>query len=68
MAIDFTDYPFYGDKAAPGIVGGKKKVWTNWHYRFAAITILKAHLRFTLAVYPVFPLDESVDLVDRLIT
>ncbi|MFX1295732.1 MAG: hypothetical protein ACFFD2_12885 [Promethearchaeota archaeon] len=45
VTINFIDHPFYThDKATPRIIGAKKKVGTNWHYRFAAITILKTHL------------------------
>ncbi|MHA1278236.1 MAG: hypothetical protein ACTSQ8_13690 [Candidatus Helarchaeota archaeon] len=50
-----------------GIVGGKKKASTNWHYRFIALTIIQKHVRFTLAVLPVLPFDTTVPLIERLI-
>ena len=67
IAIDFTDLPFYGKKSVPGIVGGKKKASTHWHYRFIALTIIQKQVRFTLAVLPVLPFDTTVPLLKRLI-
>ena len=68
VAIDCTDNPFYGDRTTPGIVGGKKKGGTNWFYRFAALTLIQPHLRFTLAEYPVLPLENLVEVVRKLIS
>ena len=67
VAIDFTDRPYYGKKSTPSIVGGKQKASTNWFYRFAAITIIEKGVRFTLAMAPVLPFDEDVEIVDWLI-
>ncbi|MHA1360411.1 MAG: hypothetical protein ACTSRC_19995 [Candidatus Helarchaeota archaeon] len=67
VAIDFTDCPSYGKKSTTGIVGGKKKASTNWHYRFIALIIIQKPVRFTLEVIPVLPLDSTVGLVERLI-
>jgi len=68
VAIDCTDNAFYGAKTTPGIVGGKKKDGTNWFYRFAALTLIQPHLRFTLAEYPVLPLESLVEVVRKLIS
>jgi len=67
VAIDFTDRPFYGQKSTPEIMGGKQKSSTNWFYRFAAITIIEKGIRFTLAMRPVLPLMEDVEVIDWLI-
>jgi len=67
VAIDFTDRPFYGQKSTPEIMGSKKKSSTNWFYRFAAITIIEKGIRFTLAMRPVQPLMEDVEVIDWLI-
>ena len=67
VAIDYTDQPFYGDKATLGVVGGKPKAGTAWFYSFAALTIIQKHVRFTLAVKPVLPLEDPVDIVHWLV-
>lgn len=67
VAIDYTNQPFYGDRSTLGVVGGKKKAGTSWFYCFAALTIIQPHVRFTLAVRPVLPFDETVDIVQFLV-
>ena len=68
VAVDFTNDPFYGDKSCREIVGGKTKAGTNRFYRFAAITIIKSGIRFILAVRPALQLDQTVNILDQLIT
>ena len=67
VAIDFTGQPFYGDESTEGVKGGKKKAGTTWFYQFASIIIIKENFRFTLAVRPVLPFNEAVDIVKWLI-
>lgn len=67
IAADFTDDPFYGDKSCREIVGGKTKAGTSKFYRFAAITIIKSGIRFMLAVKPVLPLEQKVNVLNWLI-
>jgi len=64
VAVAFTDDPFHCDKTCWEIVGGKIKAGMNQFYRFAAITIIKSGIRFMLAVRPVLPLDEMVNILN----
>ncbi|MEM1514325.1 MAG: transposase [Candidatus Thermoplasmatota archaeon] len=67
VAIDFTDWLFYGDKTAPMVVGTQPKNGTDACYKFATINIVEGDSRFTLLALPVSPLDKKEDILARLI-
>jgi len=67
IAIDFTDWLFYGDKAAPMVVGRKHDNGTDKCYRFATINIVEADRRFTLLALPVGHFDRKEDILANLI-
>lgn len=67
MAIDFTDWFFYGDKNAPFVVRKKPERGTDCCYRFATVNIVQAERRFTLLALPVGPFDRKEDILRRLL-
>jgi len=67
VAIDFTDWLFYGDKNAPMVVGRKPERGTSHGYRFATINIVEAGRRFTLLALPVGPFDKTEDILSKLL-
>ncbi len=67
VAIDFTDWLFYGDKNTPMVVGRKPERGTNRGYRFATINIVEAGRRFTLLALPVGPFDKKEDILSKLL-
>jgi hypothetical protein len=52
LAIDLHYAPFYGDPAAPGVVGGPKKGGTNRAYAYATAVLLHRRRRYTVACLP----------------
>ncbi|MFH1229708.1 MAG: transposase [Candidatus Aenigmatarchaeota archaeon] len=67
VAIDFTDWFYYG-KRAPMVVRKKPEKGTTKCYRFATINIVEAGSRFTLLTLPVSIFDTKTEIVDKLIT
>lgn len=53
VSIDFHDKPFYGDKSIKEVVGTKRKLGTNFAYRYATICICEEGIRFNLATIAV---------------
>jgi len=67
VAIDFTDWLFYGDKTAPMVVGTQPKNGTDACYKFATVNIVEKGERFTLLALPIAPFDRKEDILARLI-
>jgi putative transposase len=67
IAIDFTDWFFYGDKSTPMVVGKKPDRGTSHCYRFATANIVEADKRFTLIALPVGPFDRKEDILRELL-
>ncbi len=68
VAIDFTEWYFYGDRGAPMVVGKKPERGTTKCYKFATITIVETTKRFTMLAVPVGPLDNKNKILETLIT
>jgi putative transposase len=68
VAIDFTDWFFYGDKNAPMVVEKKPERGTTHCYRFATISIVEPKQRFTLLAIPVGPFDRKETIIRTLLT
>lgn len=66
-AIDVHDIPYYGDKKKAPVRGTKKKAGTNYAHSFITLDIVENGRRFTAALLPYLPLDDKVELVERLI-
>ncbi len=67
VAIDFTDWFFYGDKNAPMVVEKKPERGTTHCYRFATISIVEPKQRFTLLAIPVGPLANKETIIRTLL-
>lgn len=67
VAIDFFEIPYYGDKNDPMVVGTKKKLGTNYAYRFATLNIVERGKRLTIKVIPVPPLARKEKIVRELV-
>jgi len=57
VAIDFTEWYFYGDKSSFMVVGKEPDCGTSKCYKFITINIVEAGKRFTLMALPVSALD-----------
>lgn len=67
IAVDFTDWLFYGDRSAPMVMGRKPERGTNKCYRFATINIVENNRRFTLLALPVTQLDKTEEVLSKLL-
>jgi putative transposase len=67
VAVDFTEWYFYGDRSASMVVGKEPDRGTTKCYKFATINIVEAGKRFTLLALPVGPFDEKEKLLKKLL-
>ena len=69
VAIDETEWFYYGDRATPKVVGKKPERGTIWCFKFITIDVINSRSRFTLCALPVLMDDENerTDLVIDLI-
>jgi len=68
VAIDFTEWLFYGDRGAPMVVGKEPKSGTTKCYKFATIHIVESGKRFTLLALPVGPFDTKEQILRKLLS
>jgi len=68
VAIDFTEWYFYGDRGAPMVVGKEPERGTSKCYKFATINIVEAGKRFTLLALPVGPFDTKEEILRKLLS
>ena len=68
VAIDYTTQPFYGNKNAKNVIGGKRDRGTNWGYTYASIDLVEAGRRFTIYSTTVTQFSEKADIVGELLT
>lgn len=52
VAIDLHYCPFYGDRAAKGVVGGQKKAGSKYHYAYATCVLVHKRHRYTVGLLP----------------
>ena len=67
VAIDFTEWYFYGDRSAPMVVGKKPDRGTTKCYKFATINIVESGKRFTLLALPVGSFDSKEQILKKLL-
>jgi len=67
VAIDFTEWYFYGDKTAPMVVGKEPERGTSKCYKFATINIVEVGKRFTLLALPVGSFDSKEEILRTLL-
>jgi len=68
VAIDFTEWYFYGDRTAQMVVGKKPERGTTKCYKFATINIVESGKRFTMLALPVGPFDNKNKILETLIS
>jgi putative transposase len=68
VAIDFTEWYFYGDRSTPMIVGKEPERGTSKCYKFATINIVESGKRFTLLALPVGPFERKEEILRTLLT
>ncbi|MCK4365096.1 MAG: transposase [Thermoplasmatales archaeon] len=67
VAIDFTEWYFYGDRSTPMVVGKEPDRGTSKCYKFATINIVESGKRFTLLALPVGPFDTKEQILSQLL-
>jgi len=67
VAIDYTEWYFYGDKSAPMVMGKKPDRGTAKCYKFATINIVEPGKRFTLLAIPVGHFDRDKSILTKLL-
>jgi hypothetical protein len=68
VAIDYTEWYFYGDRNTPMVVGKKPDHGTTKCYKFATINIVESGKRFTLLALPVGPFDSKKQILKKLLS
>lgn len=68
VAVDFTEWYFYGNRNTPMIVGKKPDRGTTKCYKFATINIVETGKRFTLLALPVGPFDTKEQILKKLLS
>jgi len=67
VAVDFTEWYFYGDRSAPMVVGKEPERGTSKCYKFATINVVESGKRFTLLALPVGPFDRKEEILKILL-
>lgn len=67
VAIDFTEWYYYGDRSSPMVIGKEPDRGTTKCYKFATINIVEAGKRFTLLALPVGPFDNKEQILTKLL-
>ena len=67
VAIDFTEWYFYGDRGATMVVGKEPDRGTSKCYKFATINIVESGKRFTVLALPVGPFDIKEEILRKLL-
>ncbi|MEF8879596.1 MAG: transposase [Candidatus Thermoplasmatota archaeon] len=67
VAIDYTEWFYYGDRSTPMVVGKKPERGTSKCYKFATINIVESGKRFTLLALPVGPFDNKDEILQKLL-
>jgi len=68
VAIDYTEWFYYGKRNTPMTVGKKPERGTDSCYKFATISIVEAGKRFTLLAVPVSALDDKEKILTKLLS
>jgi hypothetical protein len=67
VAIDYTEWFYYGDRSTSMVVGKKPERGTSKCYKFATINIVESGKRFTLLALPVGPFDNKDRILQELL-
>lgn len=55
VAIDLVYHPYYGDRSAPGVVGGPKKQGSKHFYAYATAVLVHRRHRYTVGLLALRP-------------
>jgi putative transposase len=67
LAIDFTEWFYYGDKNDDMVVGKKPERGTTYCYKFASINVVEFGKRITLLVLPIGKLTQKENIIRELL-
>ena len=67
IAIDTTDWLYFGKKDSPYIVGKKPERGSRYCYRFITLDIVQPGKRYTLLALPFTQLDNQKELLSKLL-
>lgn len=67
LAIDYTEWFYYGNRKTPMVVGKQPERGANSCYKFASINIVESGKRFTLYALPVSGLDNKEQILSTLL-
>jgi len=67
VAIDFTEWYYYGDRSTTMVVGKEPDRGTSKCYKFATINIVESGKRFTMLALPVGPFDNKEEILRKLL-
>ena len=67
VAIDYTEWLYYGNRNTLMVVGKKPERGTSKCYKFATINIVETGKRFTLLALPVGPFDNKDEILKELL-
>ncbi|HIG99239.1 MAG TPA: hypothetical protein HA258_01545 [Thermoplasmata archaeon] len=67
VAIDYTEWYFYGDRSTPMVTGKEPDRGTTKCYKFATINIVESGKRFTMLALPVGPFDSKEEILCGLL-
>jgi hypothetical protein len=67
VAIDYTEWYFYGDRSTPMITGKEPDRGTTKCYKFATIHIVESGKRFTMLALPVGPFNSKEEILCGLL-
>jgi len=68
VAVDYTEWFYYGKRNTPMTVGKKPERGTDSCYKFATISIVESGERFTLLSLPVSALDDKEKILTKLLS
>ncbi len=67
VAIDYTEWYFYGDRRTPMVMGKEPDRGTTKCYKFATINIVESGKRFTMLALPVGPFNSKEEILRELL-
>ena len=67
VAIDENQIPFYGQRSAPGIQGGKHKQGTNYFYTYATAALIHRRRRYVVGLIAVTESMKPHQIVEALL-
>ena len=67
VAIDYTEWYFYGNRSTPMVMGKEPDRGTTKCYKFATINIVESGKRFTMLALPVGPFNSKEEILRGLL-